>query len=182
MLGGKSGSDAAAPAGAAASEASAARTAPAATRARAIRAGRGRGARSDDCMPGGCQTAPPRRHAEMGPADGRTLRSLAFLDSDTYQCHYRRMPEDAYSLADLARLADVTPRTVRYYVSQGLLPSPEAAGPATRYGEGHLARLRLIKRLQREHLPLAEIRARLERLGDDEVGALRSEGRRVGEQ
>ena len=79
------------------------------------------------------------------------------------------MPDDPYSLSDLARLADVTPRTVRYYVAQGLLPSPEAAGPATRYTEGHLARLRLIKRLQRDHLPLAEIRARLEHMGDDEV-------------
>ncbi len=79
------------------------------------------------------------------------------------------MPDDPYSLADLARLADVTPRTVRYYVAQGLLPSPEAAGPATRYAEGHLARLRLIRRLQRDHLPLAEIRLRLERMGDDEV-------------
>ncbi|HEY6571477.1 MAG TPA: MerR family transcriptional regulator [Candidatus Limnocylindrales bacterium] len=81
------------------------------------------------------------------------------------------MPDDPYSIADLARLADVTPRTVRYYVAQGLLPSPDAAGPATRYGEGHLARLRLIKRLQRDHLPLAEIRARLERLGDEDVEA-----------
>jgi DNA-binding transcriptional MerR regulator len=79
------------------------------------------------------------------------------------------MPDDPYSLGDLARLADVTPRTVRYYLAQGLLPSPEAAGPATRYSDGHLARLRLIKRLQRDHLPLAEIRLRLERLGDDEV-------------
>ena len=81
------------------------------------------------------------------------------------------MPDDPYTLADLARLADVTPRTVRYYVAQGLLPSPEAAGPSTRYGEGHLARLRLIKRLQREHLPLAEIRLRLERMGDEEIVA-----------
>lgn len=79
------------------------------------------------------------------------------------------MPDDRYSLGDLARLADVTPRTIRYYIAQGLLPSPEAAGPATRYGEGHLARLRLIRRLQRDHLPLAEIRLRLERLGDDEI-------------
>jgi DNA-binding transcriptional MerR regulator len=79
------------------------------------------------------------------------------------------MPDEPYTLTDLASLADVTPRTVRYYVAQGLLPSPDAAGPATRYGEGHLARLRLIKRLQREHLPLAEIRGRLERMGDPEV-------------
>jgi DNA-binding transcriptional MerR regulator len=81
------------------------------------------------------------------------------------------MPDDPYSLSDLARLADVTPRTIRYYVAQGLLPAPEAAGPSTRYGEGHLARLRLIKRLQRDHLPLAGIRVRLERMGDEEVQA-----------
>lgn len=82
------------------------------------------------------------------------------------------MPDDAYSLSDLARLADVTPRTIRYYVAQGLLPAPEAAGPATTYGEGHLARLRLIKRLQRDHLPLAEIRGQIERMGDEDVRQL----------
>src|SRR5690349_11303606 len=82
------------------------------------------------------------------------------------------MPDDPYSIADLARLAGVTPRTVRYYIAQGLLPSPEAAGPGTRYSEDHLARLRLIRRLQREHLPLAQIRGRLTSLGDEEVRAL----------
>jgi DNA-binding transcriptional MerR regulator len=81
------------------------------------------------------------------------------------------MSDDLHTLTDLARLADVTPRTIRYYVAQGLLPSPDAAGPATRYGEGHLARLRLIRLLQREHLPLAEIRGRLERMGDADVKA-----------
>ena len=85
---------------------------------------------------------------------------------------FLRMPDAPYSIADLARLSGVTPRTVRYYVAQGLLPSPEQAGPSTRYGEGHLARLRLIRRLQREHLPLAEIRARLALVGDDEVERL----------
>jgi DNA-binding transcriptional MerR regulator len=80
------------------------------------------------------------------------------------------MPDD-YSLAELASLADVTPRTIRYYVAQGLLPSPAAAGPATRYTESHLLRLRLIRRLQRDHLPLAEIRARLERASDADVAA-----------
>ena len=70
-------------------------------------------------------------------------------------------PENQYSLQDLADLADVTPRTIRYYVAQGLLPSPGRVGPGAHYTDGHLARLRLIRRLQREHLPLAEIRARL---------------------
>ncbi|HEX8941288.1 MAG TPA: MerR family transcriptional regulator [Candidatus Limnocylindrales bacterium] len=83
------------------------------------------------------------------------------------------MPDPAYSLTDLADLAGVTPRTVRYYVAQGLLSSP-GLGPGVRYGEGHLARLRLIKQLQRAHLPLAEIRSRLAGLSDDEVAALAS--------
>jgi DNA-binding transcriptional MerR regulator len=74
-----------------------------------------------------------------------------------------------YTIADLARLGGVTPRTVRYYVAQGLLPSPGSLGPATRYGEAQLARLRLIRRLQRRHLPLAEIRSQLNALSDGQV-------------
>jgi len=79
------------------------------------------------------------------------------------------MPDGIYSLADLCDLADVTPRTVRYYISQGLLRSPGTSGPGARYDDGHLARLRLVRRLQREHLPLAEIRARLAALSDEEA-------------
>lgn len=74
-----------------------------------------------------------------------------------------------YDLGELSGLASVTPRTVRYYIQQGLLPAPGATGPGAKYGEGHLDRLRLIRRLQRTHLPLAEIRRRLERLSDVEV-------------
>ena len=80
--------------------------------------------------------------------------------------------DPTYDLGELCELADVTPRTVRYYLQQGLLPSPGRQGPATRYDRGHLDRLRLIKRLQQEHLPLAEIRRRLEELSDDAVRAL----------
>lgn len=79
------------------------------------------------------------------------------------------MPGAAYTLSDLCGLAGVTPRTVRYYVAEGLLRSPGTTGPGARYEEGHLARLRLIRRLQREHLPLAEIRRRLAALGDEEA-------------
>ena len=77
-----------------------------------------------------------------------------------------------FSLTDLARLTDVTPRTIRYYISQGLLAAPTGSGQAARYGEGHLARLRLIRRLQREHLPLAEIRTRLGGLSGGDVRRL----------
>ena len=83
------------------------------------------------------------------------------------------MPDDdRYSLTELADLAGVTPRTVRYYLAQGLLPAVGQSGPGSKYGEGHLARLRLIRRLQAEHLPLAEIRRRLAGLGDADIEAL----------
>lgn len=79
-----------------------------------------------------------------------------------------------YTLDVLARLADVTPRTIRYYVSQGLLPAPEFAGPGTRYDDRHLALIRAIKRMQAEHLPLANIRERLRSLSDDEIEQIAS--------
>jgi len=77
--------------------------------------------------------------------------------------------DGTYGIGDLADLADVTPRTVRYYVAQGLLPSPAGSGAAARYDEDHLRRLRLIRRLQAEHLPLATIRKRLEAMTVDEI-------------
>ena len=77
-------------------------------------------------------------------------------------------PEDL-DLAELARAADVTPRTVRYYVQQGLLPSPGTRGPGTKYDRGMLDRLQLIKLLQREHWPLSKIREHLESLDEDGV-------------
>ena len=80
------------------------------------------------------------------------------------------LPEtESFDLSELSVAAGVTPRTIRYYVQQGLLPSPGTRGPGTRYDRAHLDRLQLIRRLQREHLPLAEIRKRLEALDDEGV-------------
>jgi DNA-binding transcriptional MerR regulator len=78
----------------------------------------------------------------------------------------------SYDLQELSAEAGVTPRTVRYYIQQGLLPAPEQQGPATRYGRSHLDRLRLIRQLQAEHQPLAVIRKRLEELRDEDVRRL----------
>ena len=76
---------------------------------------------------------------------------------------------ESFDLGELAAAADVTPRTIRYYVQQGLLPSPGTRGPGVRYDRAHLDRLQLIRRLQRQHLPLAEIRRQLEGLDDASV-------------
>lgn len=81
------------------------------------------------------------------------------------------MDEEArYDLTELSNRAGVSPRTVRYYIQLGLLPSP-GSGPGVRYGRGHLDRLRLIRLLQSQHLPLHEISARLASLDDDQVSA-----------
>ncbi len=79
------------------------------------------------------------------------------------------MPTDAYSIVDLARLTGVNVRTIRYYLAQGLLPASGESGPGAHYGDGHLDRLRLTRRLQQQHLPLAEIRRRLAELTDADV-------------
>lgn len=86
----------------------------------------------------------------------------------------RRMnaPDTAtLTLAEFAELADVTPRTVRYYVQQSLLPSP-GSGPKARYGRQHLTRIRLIKQLQKHDVPLSKIRSVLESLDDAGVEQL----------
>jgi DNA-binding transcriptional MerR regulator len=80
--------------------------------------------------------------------------------------------DDRYSLTELADLAGVTPRTVRFYLAQGLLPAVGQSGPGSKYDPDHLARLRLIRRLQAEHLPLAEIRRRLDDLDPGEIRGL----------
>ena len=76
--------------------------------------------------------------------------------------------QEHLDLGELSRLANVTPRTVRFYVAQGLLPGPAGRGPASRYSQGHLRRLLLIRQLQQQFLPLAEIRRTLDQADAEE--------------
>jgi DNA-binding transcriptional MerR regulator len=89
--------------------------------------------------------------------------------------------EPEYTLHELATIAGVTPRTVRYYISVGLLPPPGQVGPNTRYGDDYLQRVRLIRRLQEQHLPLAEIRSRIEGMDDADIAAALGTGHGVAE-
>lgn len=79
------------------------------------------------------------------------------------------MPDNAMNIKKISALGCVTPRTVYFYIQKGLLPPPGTSGPGAKYEHRHLTRLRLIKLLQREHLPLAEIRERMEALSDDQA-------------
>jgi DNA-binding transcriptional MerR regulator len=85
----------------------------------------------------------------------------------------------ALSIEELAQAADVPVRTVRYYISEGLLSGPGGRGRAATYDDEHLGRLQLIRRLVDQHVPLAEVRKRLAQLSGAEVESLlRTEQRR----
>jgi DNA-binding transcriptional MerR regulator len=64
-------------------------------------------------------------------------------------------------IAELAERAGVTQRTIRYYVSEGLLPAPSGRGQRRAYNGEHLSRLARIHDLKAAYLPLHEIRRRL---------------------
>jgi hypothetical protein len=64
-----------------------------------------------------------------------------------------------YSIDDLADLAGITRRTVRFYVHEGLLPAPLGVGRGSHYDQSHLDRLLEVRRLQESGRSLEDIRA-----------------------
>src|SRR5215210_3511520 len=90
--------------------------------------------------------------------------------------------EPSYTIGELAGMAGVTPRTIRYYTAEGLLPPPDTRGRYALYGEDHLRRLQLIARLKDAYLPLSEIRARLEQLTAEQVRQVLAEYNQTAEQ
>jgi DNA-binding transcriptional MerR regulator len=66
-----------------------------------------------------------------------------------------------YAVGDLADLGGVSRRTVRYYVQEGLLPTPHGVGRGNHYGPEHLERLLKVKSLQEGGRTLDEIRRAL---------------------
>lgn len=72
-----------------------------------------------------------------------------------------------FTLAELAAASGVSPRTIRYYTTEGLLPPPGERGRYAIYTGVHLRRLQLIGQLKAAYLPLAAIRERLAARSDD---------------
>ncbi|RSK50585.1 MerR family transcriptional regulator [Bacillus canaveralius] len=66
-----------------------------------------------------------------------------------------------YRIGELARLANVTKRTIDYYTNIGIL-RPKRSGSNYRYYDDHdLEQLRFIEQCKRENLTLEEIKKRL---------------------
>lgn len=68
----------------------------------------------------------------------------------------------SYLLAELCVLADLPPRTVRYYIQIGLVERPEGETRAARYGARHLEQLLLIKKWTAAGVSLERIRELLQ--------------------
>src|SRR6188472_419912 len=77
-----------------------------------------------------------------------------------------------YSIADLERETEISARTIRYYITEGMLPPAYGRGPSATYDLGHLLRLQMIGRLKREGLPLQDIKVRLGAMDDQQIASL----------
>ncbi len=66
-----------------------------------------------------------------------------------------------YDLSELSALSGTPPRTIRYYIQEHLLPRPHGKGPKASYGDEHLDRLLLIRKLQDRGETLEKIRGLL---------------------
>src|SRR5207248_10687665 len=93
-----------------------------------------------------------------------TVAKLIITEGYITCCNIRKctgrmggVSEGPMTIDELARAAGTTTRNVRAYQTRGLLPSPRIVGRVGHYGAGHLARLRLIAKLQDQGFSLAAI-------------------------
>ena len=77
----------------------------------------------------------------------------------------------SFALQELCVLADMPVRTVRYYISLGLVDKPHGETRAARYQTAHLEQLLLIKRWSAQGLGLERIRELLHAPEEDTTPA-----------
>ncbi len=65
-------------------------------------------------------------------------------------------------LDELAEESGVPARTIRFYISRGLVPGPDGGGRGAEYGDRHLERLAEIRNLQGKGLTLNEVARELD--------------------
>ncbi len=84
------------------------------------------------------------------------------------------MQEHVYRIGDLARMCNVTVRTIRYYESLGLLKSDfRSSGGQRYYSEADVIYLNRIAELKELDFTLAEIRSIIHMGRDDQTGEKR---------
>lgn len=73
-----------------------------------------------------------------------------------------------FSLEDLASLTSLPPRTIRFYIQEGVVDRPEGVRRGAWYHQGHLEQLLAIRRWQAAGLSLDRIRELVRRPTDDD--------------
>jgi DNA-binding transcriptional MerR regulator len=66
-------------------------------------------------------------------------------------------PGNGFSLSELAKKSGVPERTIRYYISRGLIHGPVRGGRGAEYTQEHLAGIQNVRQLQSGGMTLAEI-------------------------
>lgn len=79
---------------------------------------------------------------------------------------------DRYTLAELEDLTNVKGRTIRYYITEGLLPPAYGRGPSATYDQDHLLRLQAINQMKEQRQPLKAIKEYLEQLTTDDLAMM----------
>ena len=116
--------------------------------------------------------------AERRPGTGRTPPADADLKRGRLlprgsAAKPAAMPDrHRYTMGDLEALTGFNARTIRFYISQGLLPPAHGRGPGATYDPGHLLRLQAIRHLKERFLPLDEIKRQLGDLSDEGIAAM----------
>ena len=67
-------------------------------------------------------------------------------------------PPERFSIEELSTLAGVTPRTVRYYIAEGLVDRPEGVKRGSHYVRRHLEQLLVIRRWTDAGVSLERVR------------------------
>ena len=119
---------------------------------------------------------PPIRRTQSGGGSDRNAGITSRRDRTTPPIGRGSRPPTLvsryrYEITELEEETGIPARTIRYYISRGLLAPAYGRGPSATYDLGHLLRLRLIARLKDERHALDEIRERLGEMSDADVEA-----------
>lgn len=86
------------------------------------------------------------------------------------------MTQRSYTITELSETTGVSPRNIRFYTAQGLLPPPEVRGRQAVYTDLHASRLRVIRRLRDAQLSIPTIRTALTDMSEEEMARMAAEG------
>src|SRR3990172_6666684 len=93
---------------------------------------------------------------------------------------------EVFSLNELAQIWSddnpedpISPRTLRYYISQGLFEGPGRVGPGKHYRKYHLDKIKAIRLLQENGNTIEEIRRLFNDLSPDNITSIVQEQQRI---